>query len=91
MLHKLILQNWRFNLCTGKQSFKYSQTLIIPIQVCAQANVHAICTRICIRNQTNTLRFSLEDNPLYIFTLWLDAQAIYGLIRKRAEYGNLRN
>ena len=27
MLHKLILQNWRFNLCMDKLSFKSSQTL----------------------------------------------------------------
>ena len=46
MLHKLILQNWRFNLCTDKQSFKYSQTLIIPIHVCAQANIFHACTNL---------------------------------------------
>ena len=40
MLHKLILQNWRFNLCTDKQSFKYSQTLIIPIKVCAHTTYY---------------------------------------------------
>ena len=34
----------------------------------AATHVHAICTRIGIRNQTNTLRFCREDNPLYIFT-----------------------
>ena len=31
MLHKLILQNFTFNLCMDKKSFKYSQTLIILI------------------------------------------------------------
>ena len=31
MLHKLILENLRFNLCMDKKSFKYSQTLIILI------------------------------------------------------------
>ena len=35
----------------------------------AATHVHAICIRICIRNQTNTLRFCREDNPLYVFTL----------------------
>ena len=37
----------------------------------AATHVHAIFTRICIRNQTNTLRFCRKDNPLYVFTLWL--------------------
>ena len=32
-------------------------------------HVNDICIRICIRNQTNTLRFCREDNPLYVFTL----------------------
>ena len=36
MLRKLILQIMRFNLCTEKKSFKYYQTLITPISVCAQ-------------------------------------------------------
>ena len=31
MLHKLNLENLRFNLCMDKKSFKYSQTLIILI------------------------------------------------------------
>ena len=31
ILHKLILENLRFNLCMDKKSFKYSQTLIILI------------------------------------------------------------
>ena len=39
-VHKLILQNLTFNLCMDKKSFKYSQTLIILIQVCAQATVY---------------------------------------------------
>ena len=36
----------------------------------AATQVHAIC----IRNQTNTLRFCREDNPLYVFTLWQEHQ-----------------
>ena len=31
ILHKLILENLRFNLCMDKKSFKYSQTLIVLI------------------------------------------------------------
>ena len=34
-----------------------------------------ICIRICIHNQTNTLRFCREDNPLYVLTLWRNAKA----------------
>lgn len=40
MLHKLILQNGRFNFCSDKNSFKYSETFRyrIPIYIGAQAN-----------------------------------------------------
>ena len=31
ILHNLVLENLRFNLCMDKKSFKYSQTLIILI------------------------------------------------------------
>ena len=41
-----------------------------------------IYIRICIRNQTNTLRFCREDNPLYVFTLWRCTQEFEVVVRK---------
>ena len=49
----------------------FTSTAHVPLLAknMAATHVHAICIGICIRNQTNTLRFCREDNPLYVFTL----------------------
>ena len=46
--------------------FTYTAHVQLLARNMAATHVHAICTRICIRNQTNTLRFCREDNSLYI-------------------------
>ena len=56
--------------CTCAVYFTYTAHVQLLAKNMAATHVHAICTRICIRNQTNTLRFCREDNPLYVFTLW---------------------
>ena len=62
--------------CTCAVSFTYTAHVQLLAQNMAATHVHSICIRICIRNQTNTLRFCREDNPLYVFTLCLDSQRI---------------
>ena len=49
--------------------FTYTAHVPLLAKNMAATHVHAICIRICICNQTNTLRFCREDNPLYVFTL----------------------
>ena len=56
--------------CTCAVYFTYTAHVQLLAKNMAATHVHAICTRICIRNQTNTLCFCREDNPLYVFTLW---------------------
>ena len=56
--------------CTCAVYFTYTAHVQLLAKNMAATHVHAICIRICIRNQTNTLRFCREDNPLYVFTLW---------------------
>ena len=58
--------------CTCAVYFIYTAHMQLLAKNMAATHVHAICIRICIRNQTNTLRFCREDNPLYVFTLWHD-------------------
>ena len=56
--------------CTCAVYFTYTAHVRLLAKNMAATHVHAICIRICIRNQTNTLRFCREDNPLYVFTLY---------------------
>ena len=56
--------------CTCAVYFTYTAHVQLLAKNMAATHVHAICTCICILNQTNTLRFCREDNPLYVFTLW---------------------
>ena len=53
--------------CTCAGYFTYTAHVQLLAKNMAATHVHAIC----IRNQTNTLRFCREDNPLYVFILWL--------------------
>ena len=55
--------------CTCAVYFIYTAHVQLLAKNMAATHEHAICTRICIHNQTNTLRFCREDNPLYVFTL----------------------
>ena len=55
--------------CTCAVYFTYTAHVPLLAKNMAATHVHAICIGICIRNQTNTLRFCREDNPLYVFTL----------------------
>ena len=60
--------------CTCAVYFTYTAHVQLLAKNMAATHVHVTCTRICIRNQTNILRFCREDNPLYVFTLrsgWL--------------------
>ena len=59
--------------CTCTVSFTYTTHVQLLAQNMAATRVHAIC----IRNQTNTLRFCREDNPLYVFTLWYRYTVMY--------------
>ena len=43
--------------CTCAVHFTYTAHVQLLAKNMAATHVHAICTRICIRNQTNTLRF----------------------------------
>ena len=54
--------------CTCVVYVTYTAHVPLLTKSMAATHVHAICTRICIRNQTSTLRFCREDNPLYVFT-----------------------
>ena len=56
--------------CTCAVYFTYTAQVQLLAKNMAATHVHAICIRICIGNQTNTLRLCREDNPLYVFTLW---------------------
>ena len=55
--------------CTCAVYFTYTAHVPLLAKNMAATHVHAICIGIFIRNQTNTLRFCREDNPLYVFTL----------------------
>ena len=52
--------------------FTYTAHVPLLAKNMAATHVHAIC----IRNQTNTLRFCREDNPLYVFTLCFGTHAM---------------
>ena len=52
--------------CTCAVYFTYTAHVQLLAKNMAATHVHAICIRICIRNQTNTLRFCREDNPLHV-------------------------
>ena len=52
--------------CTCAVYFTYTAHVRLLAKNMAATHAHAICIRICIRNQTNTLRFCREDNPLYV-------------------------
>ena len=51
--------------CTCAVYFTYTAHVPLLAKNMATTHVHAIC----IRNQTNILRFCREDNPLHVFTL----------------------
>ena len=55
--------------CTCAVYFTCTAHVPLLAKKMAATHVHAICMGICTRNQTNTLRFCREDNPLYVFTL----------------------
>ena len=51
--------------CTCAVYFTYTAHVQLLAKNMAATQVQAQCISICIRNQTNTLRFCREDNPLY--------------------------
>ena len=61
--------------CTCAVYFTYTAHVQLLAKNMAATHVHAICIRICIRNQTNTLRFCREDNPLYVLLCALRSRA----------------
>ena len=52
--------------CICAVYFTYTAHVQLLAKNMAATDVQAQCINICIRNQTNTLRFCREDNPLYV-------------------------
>ena len=69
--------------CTCAVYFTYTAHVQLLAKNMAATHVHAIC----IRNQTNTLRFCREDNPLYVL---LCGNTEYPRLNHGSRHRNIR-